>query len=99
VTFAVDMFAFGIIAYEWLTGRAPFGTESAAFAQTEGVVLAPPPPVGSVRADLPSDVGRLVDRCLAFDPAQRPTAGEAYEILSLYMGSLRQIRGNERRFA
>jgi serine/threonine-protein kinase len=98
VTFAVDLFAFGIIAYEWLTGRAPFA-ESAAFAQTEGVVLAPPPPVGSVRADLPWDVGNLVDRCLAFDPAKRPTAGEAYEVLSLYMGSLRQVRSDERRLA
>jgi serine/threonine-protein kinase len=98
VTFAVDLFAFGIVAYEWLTGRAPF-EESAAFAQTEGVALEPPPPAGTVRADLPSDVGRLVDRCLAFDPAQRPTAGEVYEVLSMYMGSLRQVRSNERRFA
>jgi serine/threonine protein kinase len=98
VTFAVDLFAFGIIAYEWLTGRAPFA-ESAAFAQTEGVVLEPPPAAGSVRADLPMDVGRLVDRCLAFDPAERPTAGEAYDVLSLYMGSLRQVRSVERRFA
>jgi serine/threonine-protein kinase len=98
VTFAVDMFAFGIIAYEWLTGRAPFA-ESAAFAQTEGVALAPPPPAGTVRADLPWDVGRLVDRCLAFDPGQRPTASEAYEALSMYMGSLRQVRSTERQFA
>jgi serine/threonine-protein kinase len=97
VTFAVDLFAFGIIAYEWLTGRAPFA-ESAAFAQSEGVVLAPPAAVDTVRADLPKDVGRLVDRCLAFDPAKRPTAGEAYEILSAYMGSLRQV-SSARRFA
>jgi serine/threonine-protein kinase len=98
-TFAVDLFAFGIIAYEWLSGRAPFGAESAAFAQTDGAVLAPPAPVVTVRADLPWDVGRLVDRCLAFDPAQRPTAGEAYEILSRYMGSLREVKSSERRFA
>jgi serine/threonine protein kinase len=97
VTLAVDLFAFGIIAYEWLTGRAPF-TESAAFAQTGGATLAPPARVGAVRADLPWDVARLVDRCIAFDPADRPTAREAYEILSVYMGSLRQVR-SERQLA
>jgi serine/threonine protein kinase len=84
-TLAVDLFAFGVIAYQALTRRPPF-RESPAFALGEGVVLAAPPPVRSVRPDVPPDVATLVDRCLAFEPEDRPTASEAYAILSRYEG-------------
>jgi serine/threonine-protein kinase len=78
---AVDVFAFGVIAYQLLTGRAPF-RESPAFALAEGVILAPPPTVASVRPGVPSEVGALVDRCLAFEPADRPTAPDAHAVLA-----------------
>ena len=78
---AVDVFAFGVLAYEMLSGRVPF-RDSPAFAQLEGVSVAPPRPLGSVREGIPFEVALLVDRCLAFEPEERPTARELHAILS-----------------
>jgi serine/threonine-protein kinase len=80
---AVDLFALGVIAYQMLTGKAPF-QESPALALGEGVVLPAPPTVSSVRAGVPPEVAALVDRCLAFEPAERPAASEAHAVFSRF---------------
>jgi hypothetical protein len=63
---ASDVFAFGVIAYELLLGRAPFA-EPVVFARAEGRVV---PPLA--RDGIPD----LVARSLELDPAKRPTAVE-----------------------
>ena len=78
---AVDLFAVGVIAYELLTGRAPF-RDSPAFAQLEGVSVAPPPPLATLRDDIPWDIAQVVERCLAFAAEERPTAREVLAVLS-----------------
>ncbi len=77
---AVDMFAFGVIAYEMLAGRTPF-RDSPAFARLEGVSVAFPPPLASLRPDVPRAVAHIVERCLAFAPEERPTAREVCVML------------------
>ena len=69
-----DLFALGIVLYELAAGRRPF--EGATLPEVSGAILhKAPPPLAGVRADVPSDLGHLVARCLAKDPRERfPTA-------------------------
>jgi serine/threonine protein kinase/Flp pilus assembly protein TadD len=65
-----DLFAFGILLHELLTGRRPF--EGATAADLSSAILRDPPtPLQSLRDDLPPDVCRIVGRCLEKDPERR----------------------------
>jgi hypothetical protein len=72
---AADMFAFGILAYEMLTARAPFTMPPILLAMTGQQV--PIPSTGS----LPVQLGELVLACLASDPTKRPSARDARNAL------------------
>lgn len=65
-----DVFAFGIMAYEMLTARAPFAAPAVFFA-TSGQPLPAVPTIENAR--VPAALGALVLECLRPDPAQRPT--------------------------
>jgi serine/threonine-protein kinase len=78
VAIAGDVFAFGVIAYELLTGRRPFD-ESLALALLEGRDLPPPEPLSSLRLDVDPELAATVIRCLDRDSARRPTAQELVE--------------------
>jgi len=70
-----DMYSLGVLGYYMLSGRLPFEGE------TVGAVLAkhitqPAPPVASVVPEAPGRLARVVDRCLAKEPAQRYAHGE-----------------------
>jgi serine/threonine-protein kinase len=66
-----DLYAFGAMAYELLTGETPFGSRPphallvAHFTET-------PASVSLRRPDTPPALAALVMRCLAKDPADRP---------------------------
>ncbi|MDZ4673583.1 MAG: serine/threonine-protein kinase [Gemmatimonadota bacterium] len=71
-----DLYALGVVGFFALTGRLPFE------APTTQALLAmhltrPPPPVGSLRTDIPHDLCAVVDRCLAKAPEARFAGGEA----------------------
>ena len=71
-----DIYAWGCLAYELLTGTAPFVRESVQRTLAAHLTEAPAP-IGPRRADTPPGLERLVLRCLAKDPAARPAnAGE-----------------------
>lgn len=74
----VDLYAFGIVAYELLTGRTPFVTPD--FQSTLKRHLSEAPrEVVELRADCPPALAKLVTELLAKDPADRP--GTAEEVL------------------
>jgi len=65
-----DLFSFGAILYEMLTGRRAFaGTSSPALAG--GIVRDSPPPMNSSRQDLPRALQTLVEGCLEKNPEAR----------------------------
>jgi serine/threonine protein kinase len=65
-----DIFAFGAVLYEMLTGRRPFDGKSQ--ASLIGAILDhDPPPVASLQPATPALLTELVARCLAKDPEER----------------------------
>ncbi len=65
-----DVFAFGILLYELLTGENPFRRDSA-FATADAIVRESPAPLAGRVKDLAPDLGRLVARCLEKDRDRR----------------------------
>jgi serine/threonine-protein kinase len=76
-----DLYALGCVAYEMLTGAAPFAGRPAhqLFAAHLNET---PASVETARSDVPRALAALVMRCLEKDPAQRPqSAREVLEAL------------------
>lgn len=80
----MDIWALGCLAYQLLTGSAPFGTGRAAIAkvvaaeQRGKVELAPPKWFGLHRSTAAIEAGLwdTIVSCLQIDPSSRPTAEE-----------------------
>jgi eukaryotic-like serine/threonine-protein kinase len=69
-----DLFSLGVMLFELTTGRLPFGGDSLATLMYQIANVAHPEP-GSVRADLPECVTRILDKLLRKDPAARYQTG------------------------
>jgi len=65
-----DIFSLGIMLYEMITGMHPFPGDSRP-AIMSSILKDTPVPAGSVRGDLPEDLGRVLARCLEKDPKRR----------------------------
>jgi eukaryotic-like serine/threonine-protein kinase len=64
-----DVWAFGCLLYEMLTGRSPFPGQT--IADTLAAVLEREVDWDAVPEDTPGPIRRLVERCLVKDPKQR----------------------------
>ncbi|MFN8587090.1 MAG: protein kinase [Candidatus Eisenbacteria bacterium] len=65
-----DLFAFGVLLYELLSGRRPFDGATRADLTT-AILRDVPEPLRTRRPELPADLDRIVARLLEKDPAQR----------------------------
>jgi serine/threonine protein kinase/Tol biopolymer transport system component len=65
-----DIFAFGAMLYEMVTGERAFVGTSTADILT-AVIRAQPKPPGAIGRDVPTDLEKLILRCLRKDPERR----------------------------
>ncbi len=71
VTAAADMFAFGVIAFEMLTGKRPF-VEPPAIALMQNRPAARAPSIANTWAGAIPELAALVDACLSHESRRRP---------------------------
>ena len=77
-----DIFSLGVILYETATGRRPFAGPSAVELGS-AILRDAPPPLTSLRPELPEGLIRVVNRCLEKDPAARfPSTRDVHHELS-----------------
>ena len=69
-----DLFSVGIILYQMLSGQAPFKSDSIV-ALAVMIANDEPVPIQKLRPDIPQDLRRIVERCLAKNPDRRFQTG------------------------
>jgi serine/threonine protein kinase len=65
-----DVFSFGVVLYEMVTGRRPFGGGSSA-EMLAALLKEQPKPPSEIVADVPKELERIILRCLRKEAARR----------------------------
>ncbi|MEZ4339323.1 MAG: serine/threonine-protein kinase [Sandaracinaceae bacterium] len=79
-----DIFSVGVMLYEMLGGELPFAGDTLA-ALLLAVMTVTPRSVRELRADVPPRLAALVDRAMAKEPRDRPTAAELHDALEPFL--------------
>ena len=80
VTEKTDVYSFGLLGYELLIGEGPYKVDSPREMMAAHLRDAPRR-LSSIRGDVEAELERLLESCLAKDPAARPSAREVEDRL------------------
>jgi serine/threonine-protein kinase len=80
-----DLFSFGVLLYEMLTGRAPFGGETAS-DMIAAILIKEPEPISCYSPDAPPELQRIVGKALRKDRDER------YQTMKDMLLDLRELR-------
>lgn len=89
-----DIFSLGVIVYEMLTGRTPFGAKTASDTAVN-VTARMPPPSSSAVADLPKEVDATIARALAKDLASRQQSAVTFAAELRSIAAIFDVRSGE----
>src|SRR6185503_4544619 len=70
----VDIYAWGMLAYELLAGAHPFADKTRAAQIMAAQVSQVPAPLSTLAPDVPPYLAQLITRCLAKIPEERPSS-------------------------
>src|SRR5262249_39798510 len=70
-----DLWSLGVVLFEMLAGRRPFRSK-AVFAAISEILNAPIPSLAAAAPDVDPGLGRVVERCLQRDLAQRVASAD-----------------------
>ncbi len=90
-----DVYAFGVLAYELLTGLSPF-ERPPVLTCDDATTWPRPVPLGSI-CELPDELARMLDRCFAVPPEERPTCTDLLGALGASLSA--QVQGDNARSA
>lgn len=80
VTFQSDLYSLGIVLYELLTGKLPFGAPDASLAEwVHHHIASEPVPPHLIRPDVPAVVSAIILRLLSKSPEQRYQTAEGLQ--------------------
>jgi eukaryotic-like serine/threonine-protein kinase len=74
ITNRSDLYALGAVMYELLTGHRPFRANNLSKLLHQ-IVYATPPPIHTLRKDVPEELEELIARAMHKDPARRHRSG------------------------
>jgi serine/threonine-protein kinase len=80
-----DIFSFGTVMYEIISGRQPFAAPSAAETISK-ILREDPPPLPTYRTDVPEELQQVVHKCLEKEKERR------YQSTSELLADLRRIK-------